>query len=150
MRYLLLAVAIIPLFPSMALAQSWQDWTRQNPTYPSLEPSPAPSVAPIPSTPVAPGARRRPSLDSAPLPFPTNVRPGLTMRSPEVANAFMQRCTQNGNQKQKPFCACALRKLQDNYTIQEVAEIKHRINGTAFRYEFAEKVVRPCAELVVR
>jgi hypothetical protein len=151
MRYLLLAAAIIPLFPSMALAQSWQDWTRQNPTYPSLEPSPVPSVAPAPSVPAAPGARSRPPLGSTPMPFTTNNRPGLTLRSPEFAQGFMKGCTQNGNQKQKPYCACALRKLQDTYTTQEFASItQERFNSPAFRYEFTEKVIRPCAELLVR
>jgi hypothetical protein len=151
MRYLLLAAAIIPLFPSMALAQSWQDWTRQNPTYPSLEPSPVPSVAPAPSVPAAPGARSRPPLGSTPMPFTTNNRPGLTLRSPEVVNAFMQNCPNIGGKRQTALCACLVRKIQNNYTTEEfIRASETRFSSPASRYEYTEKVLRPCADHLVR
>jgi hypothetical protein len=123
MRYLLLAIAIIPLIPSVASAQSWQDWAKQNPTYPA------------PNT-------------TNPYPAPNTTNQPRRAWRPEAVNEFIRGCMSTPRTPPKEYCTCAAQQAQIHYTEEQVANIGNQIsdNGT-LPSSFLDKVVTPCVHL---
>jgi hypothetical protein len=147
MRYLLFAIALVSLSPTMAFAQDWQDWARQNPTYGS----PTPEAAPAPAAPAPTRPAARPPLSAPTRPPLTPGQPAITLRSPEFVSGFMQGCTSKIGMHQKAYCACAAQKVQENFTTQEFLQLTEQMQrSNAVPPEFTEKAIRPCLGKIVR
>jgi hypothetical protein len=147
MRNLLFAIALVSVSPTMAFAQDWQDWSRQNPTYGS----PTPEAVPAPAAPVPTRPAARPPLSAPTRPPLTPGQPAVTLRSPEFVSGFMQGCTEKLGMRQKAYCACAVQKLQDNFTTQEFVQEFEQLQRTGVNQgPLVEKAIRPCLTHIVR
>lgn len=120
MRLLLLTAISLSLMPNLAWAQTWQEWVKQHPTYPSLEkPTPAPVPASAPAVqPSAPAASPSSSWGSSTAPssgFPQGIS---STQDPLFASTFLEACAYGGGPQ--VFCECFLSEIQNQYTFQEV------------------------------
>ena len=122
---LALATVITPLALgiSQVQAQSWQESTQSNPTYPastSASPnntSPGPSSQPSFSQPQPTTRQTQPQPSS-----PNSISsPFLSTQHPVFEQQFMVGCQRDG--LPQSYCRCALKEVQNNYTFEEVMTI---------------------------
>jgi hypothetical protein len=96
---------ILSQLPSVALAQtkpSWQEWSKQNPTYPS-----APAASPAPnSTPAASWSNNSASAGDS------------TATGDLYNKGFMKGCTESG--APQALCSCALDSLRSRFTLAQL------------------------------
>jgi hypothetical protein len=99
---------ILSLLPSVAMAQtkpSWQEWSKQNPTYPNAPASPAPS-----STPAASWSNNSASTSSSTANLEQQYRA-----------EFMQGCTGSG--APEAYCSCTFNGLRSRYSMTELSDM---------------------------
>jgi hypothetical protein len=100
---------ILSLLPSAALAQtqpSWQEWSKQNPTYPN-----APVASPAPSS--APAASWSNNSQSA-----SSSSASLEQ---EYTKAFMKGCTGSG--APEGYCSCTFKGLRSRYSLAQLNDM---------------------------
>jgi hypothetical protein len=99
---------ILTLFPSVSIAQtkpSWQEWSKQNPTYPNTPASPVPS-----STPAASWSNNSASASSS----TANLEQQYTRE-------FMQGCTSMG--APEAYCSCTFNGLRSRYSLAQLNDM---------------------------
>jgi hypothetical protein len=111
MRYLSLLVALSFSFPHAALAESWQDWIKENPTYPiqATPTDPAPSIPQPPALPTTPPSSSTPSTTIA-NPYPEDYKQGCFASCGTTP-------------EEKVYCTCVMNGLQANYSFAETLQI---------------------------
>ncbi len=129
MRLLLLTALTLSISSPAAFAQDWKNWVKQNPTYPSQATQSSPSI------PVAPSNSNSPT--------PTVPSEPLSTHNGTFKTLFMQGCTSRGAQYQN-FCSCALREVQNNFTIQELFELQKQMKQTGKLPAAFVTIARPC------
>ena len=143
MRLLFLTALSIALIPSAVRAQTWQEWVKNNPTYPNAQP-PAPAAIPAPPAPAA--ATPAPAqLPPAPIPAqpPAPPAPASTLPAAppsnwpvtaqdgypeEIVREFMRGCTVSS--QNVAFCECAIDTLQVTYSLEEFIAVSYEMLQT--------------------
>jgi hypothetical protein len=79
------------------------------------------------------------------------AQPIITIRSPEFKNEFMRGCLASAGAHQKAYCACAVQKIQDNFTTEEFVQQVQQYQQTGMMQSpLVEKAMRPCFTHIVR
>ncbi len=148
MRLILLTAISLSLVPNMAVAQTWQEWVKQNPTYPSMEkPAPAPAASPSAPTasPTAPASSTSAPPDLTGTDFSSFFPDITSTQDPAFASLFVQGCTYQGGPR--GYCECVLTQMQNNFTFQELTALSDsmRANG-----EISEKFINSILPCVAR
>jgi hypothetical protein len=150
MRLIVLTTVSIALLPSVAFAQTWQDWAKSNPTYG------APKIETIPIQPAAPA-----SVKAAPA-TPTKAAPNSwtsTNKYPlELKRFFTAKCasgiyTEGDTVAQatqaKAFCGCVINKSEAAYSLQQFLQTMEYIGQTGdFPGKFEINIITPCLKAV--
>jgi hypothetical protein len=100
---------ILSLLPSVAMAQtkpSWQEWSKQNPTYPN-----APVASPaLNSTPAASWSNNSASASSS-----------TANLEQQYSRAFMEGCTGSG--APAAYCSCTFNTLRSRYSLAQLNDM---------------------------
>jgi hypothetical protein len=138
MRLIVLTTISLALIPSVATAQSWQDWVKTNPTY---------GTPPVQSAPAPP-----PSAQTKPAPTSTSVN----KYPPELKRHFIGSCvseiyregdTVSQVSQAKAFCGCIVNKSEAAYTLEQFLQTIEYINQTgAFPRRFEGNILTPCRD----
>uniref|UniRef100_B8HNT8 Uncharacterized protein n=1 Tax=Cyanothece sp. (strain PCC 7425 / ATCC 29141) TaxID=395961 RepID=B8HNT8_CYAP4 len=105
-------VVTLVMLPTVVLAQtqpSWQDWVKQNPTYPSPQPPSQPTATP-PNSPSTWDNQQNPQINN-----------------PQIAQGFMQGCTASAPQA---YCKCMLEQIQQKYTTSQLIALSSQYSET--------------------
>jgi hypothetical protein len=130
MRLIVLTAISLALLPSVAAAQSWQDWVKTNPTYG------VPSAQPVPA-----------SAPSKPAPAPTGVNKYPPELRARFANACSTRAIENGAtvSQANAFCGCIVNRLEATYTIEQLKQMSEAYVSTgAYQDSTIKAVLTPC------
>ena len=132
-KFVGLAVFLLPFTVNLSVsnAESWQDWSQQNPTYQtpsSRSGSPASEVKSSPSSrPSTPATWSNPSPNtnpsgnrSAPTQGPSSQE-YFSTQNPLFEQQFLAGCQQE--QLPMSYCQCTLKEIQNAYTFNEVLQI---------------------------
>lgn len=127
-KFLGLSICVLPWMVNLPVsnAQSWQEWSDQNPTYRIPEPSsgstPSPRT-PAPQSPV--GGNPAPQAQSNPARPPLAKEPTseeyFSTQNPLFEQHFMAGCQQES--LPISYCQCTLKEIQNTYTFNEVLQI---------------------------
>jgi hypothetical protein len=143
MRLIALTVISLTLIPSVASAQSWQDWVKSNPTYGT----PQIATPPTPPVPVAPApVKTVPAKKTSPGSWTTsNKYPSV------VKENYMIGCTSQAGKmsistsQANAFCGCTLNRIEENYTIEQFLQIGESYAATGILPESVQKAALvPC------
>jgi hypothetical protein len=137
MRLIVLTTISLALVPSVATAQSWQDWVKTNPTYgaPPVQPAPAaPPSVPAKSAPASMGANKYP---------------------PELKTRFVNVCSLRAKEQgvavsqANAYCGCIVNKLEANYSLKQLQQLSQNYVATgAYEESTIRAVVEPCLAAV--